>query len=91
MVTCQIIYERNGLVIGYYAFNNYPLTNSIINIQGIGKYVIMRVEHVFKTSSPIDINNECSTIIYVKNSEQWVANTQFGVKTLDKNCTKNEF
>ena len=66
MVTCQIIYEPNSLVIGYYAFNNYPLVNSIINIQGISKYLIIRVEHVFKTSSPTDINNEYSTIIYVK-------------------------
>ena len=67
MVTCQLIYEPNGLVIGYYAFNNYPSANSVINIQGIGKYLIIRVEHVFRTSFPIETNNECSTAIYVKN------------------------
>ena len=76
MITCQIIYEPNGVVINfignhvsgwYYAFNNCPLTNSVIKIQGLGKYLIMRVEHVFKTSSPIDINNEYRTDIYVKN------------------------
>lgn len=66
MVTCQLIYEPNGLVIGYYAFKNCPLTNSIINIQGIGKYLVVRVEHVFETSFPIDINNEYRTDIYVK-------------------------
>jgi len=66
MVTCQIIYEHNGRVIGYYAFNNYPLINSVINIHGAGKYLIIRIEHVFKTSSPTDINNEYSTDIYVK-------------------------
>lgn len=66
MVNCEIIYEPNGTVIGYYGFNNYPLTNSIINIHGIGKYLVIRVEHVFETSFPIDINNEYRTDVYVK-------------------------
>ena len=70
MVNCEIIYEPTGVVIGYYAFNNYPLANSVINIQGIGKYLIIRVEHVFETSFPIDINNEYRTDIYVKNMKQ---------------------
>lgn len=66
MVTCQIIYEPNGVVIGYYAFNNCPLTNDVINIRGAGKYLIKRVEHVFTTHEPIYINNESRTDIYVK-------------------------
>jgi hypothetical protein len=51
---------------GYYAFNNYPLTNSIINIQGHGKYLIIRIEHIFKTRELIETNEEYSTNIYVK-------------------------
>lgn len=66
MITCQIIYEPNSAVMGYYAFNNYPLTNSVINIQGWGKYLIVRVEHVFKTGELIGTNDEYSTNIYVK-------------------------
>lgn len=67
MVTCKLIYEPTSVVIGDFVFNNYPLTNSIINIQRYGKYLIMRVEHVFKTCDPIQTNNEYSTNIYVKN------------------------
>ena len=67
MVTCQLIYEPTSVVMGYYAFNNYPLTNSVINIQGRGKYLIMRVEHVFDTCELIEINDEYCTNIYVKN------------------------
>ena len=66
MVTCEIIYEPNRVVMGYYAFNNYPLTNSVINIQGRGKYLIMRVEHVFRTCDLIQTNDEYNTVIYVK-------------------------
>jgi hypothetical protein len=66
MVNCKIIYEPTSVVMGYYAFNNYPLTNSIINIQGHGKYLIIRIEHIFKTRELIETNEEYSTNIYVK-------------------------
>lgn len=66
MINCEIIYEPTGVVIGWYAFSNYPLTNSVINIQGDSKYLITRVEHVFNTSLPVIINDEYRTDIYVK-------------------------
>lgn len=66
MIKCQIIYESTGVVMGYYAFNNNPLANDIINIQGYGKYLITRVEHIFKTSDLIHTNEEYITNIYVK-------------------------
>lgn len=66
MVKCEIIYEPTGLVIGCYAFSNYPMINSVVNIEGHGKYLITRVEHVFNTSLSVIINDEYKTDIYVK-------------------------